>query len=104
MRKSFLAAAVLVGVLAMFQSPILGHSHSSDEKSAGKSAPNLETLLKAALEGVDGTEVIVSRVTIPPNTSLPKVTLCVDDIRPEDYSPRSCVNAPKLEYPSSIIR
>jgi quercetin dioxygenase-like cupin family protein len=72
MRKSILAAAVLVGVLAMFQSTTLGHSNSSVEKSAGRSAPNLETLLKDVLEGVDGTEVIVSRVTIPPHTSLPK--------------------------------
>ena len=32
----------------------------------------LETLLKTQLEGVDGTEVIVSRVQIPANTSLPK--------------------------------
>ncbi|UCH85754.1 MAG: cupin domain-containing protein [Candidatus Latescibacterota bacterium] len=56
----------------MFQSTILGHGNSSDEKSAGKSAPNMETLLKTVLEGVDGTEVIVSRVTIPPSTSLPK--------------------------------
>jgi quercetin dioxygenase-like cupin family protein len=32
----------------------------------------LENLLKAQLESVDGTEVIVSRVTMPPNTSLPK--------------------------------
>jgi quercetin dioxygenase-like cupin family protein len=29
-------------------------------------------MLKAVLEGVDGTEVIVSRVDIPPHTSLPK--------------------------------
>ena len=32
----------------------------------------LETLLKTQLEGVDGTEVIVSKVQIPANTSLPK--------------------------------
>lgn len=32
----------------------------------------LENLMKAKLEGVDSTEVIVSHVTIPPNTSLPK--------------------------------
>ncbi len=32
----------------------------------------LETLLTAQLEGAVGTEVIVSRVVIPPNTSLPK--------------------------------
>lgn len=32
----------------------------------------LETLLKTQLEGVEGTEVIVSKVYIPANTSLPK--------------------------------
>ena len=32
----------------------------------------LKNLLKAELEGVDDTEVIVSHVTIPPNTTLPK--------------------------------
>ena len=32
----------------------------------------LETLLKSQLAKVEGTEIIVSRVTIPPNTSLPK--------------------------------
>ncbi len=37
-----------------------------------KRGPNLETLLKTALEGVEGTEVIVSRVSLPPNMTLPK--------------------------------
>lgn len=32
---------------------------------------NLQTLMKTKLEGVDGTEVIVSHLTMPPNTSLP---------------------------------
>ena len=32
----------------------------------------LETLLKTELEGVTGTEVIVSKVNIPPNSTLPK--------------------------------
>ena len=72
MRKSILVAAALVGILVMSQSAILGHGDPSDEKSADKSGPKLETLLKTVLDGVDGTEVIVSRVTIPPNTSLPK--------------------------------
>jgi quercetin dioxygenase-like cupin family protein len=41
----------------------------------GESAPpglKLETLLSAPLEGASGVEVIVSRVILPPNTSLPK--------------------------------
>lgn len=32
----------------------------------------LETLLKTQLEGVTGTEIVVSRVVIPPHTSLPR--------------------------------
>jgi quercetin dioxygenase-like cupin family protein len=34
--------------------------------------PSLETLLKADLERVEGTEVVVSRVTLPPSTTLPR--------------------------------
>jgi quercetin dioxygenase-like cupin family protein len=43
----------------------------ADESSA---APELmlETLLSTQLEGVEGTEVIVSRVVMPPNTALPR--------------------------------
>lgn len=72
MRKSILAAAALMGVLALLHSAVRAQGDMSDDESAAKSEPKLETLLKAALEGVEGTEVIVSRVTIPPNTSLPK--------------------------------
>ncbi|MHC5066923.1 MAG: cupin domain-containing protein [Planctomycetota bacterium] len=72
MRKAILAATVLVGVLVLTPSLAPGHGASSDQSAATQSGPALETLLKAVLEGVDGTEVIVSRVTIPPNTSLPK--------------------------------
>ncbi len=43
-------------------------------QEAASPAPGLklETLMKQVLEGVVGTEVIVSRVTIPPHTTLPK--------------------------------
>ena len=43
----------------------------ADEVSA---APELvlETLLSTQLEGVEGTEVIVSRIVMPPNTILPR--------------------------------
>ena len=40
--------------------------------AVGAEEVKLETLLRTQLEGVDGTEVIVSRVQIPANTSLPK--------------------------------
>lgn len=42
------------------------------DESSTVPGPVVETLLSAQLEGVEGTDVIVSRVVIPPNTSLPK--------------------------------
>lgn len=72
MRKSATAVAALVGMLVMFQSAVPGHGHPEGEITGSKPPPKLETLLQAVLEGVDSTEVIVSRVTLPPNTSLPK--------------------------------
>ena len=42
------------------------------DESAAVPEVVLESLLSAQLEGVDGTEVIVSRVVLPPNTSLHK--------------------------------
>lgn len=49
-----------------------GCSTSGPKGAAGKQKLVLENLLKTELEGVDGTEVVVSHVTIPPNTTLPK--------------------------------
>lgn len=72
MRKSISSVVVLVVVLMSFQSAALGHDDPVGKGPANKSGVKLETLMKAVLEGVDGTEVIVSRVTLPPNTSLPK--------------------------------
>lgn len=72
MRKSILTVAVLVGFLVMLQSTVLGQGASSEKKPPGKSGLKLETLLKTTLKGINDTEVIVSRVMIPPNTALPK--------------------------------
>ena len=44
----------------------------ADESPKAPTGVNLETLMKAELEGFEGAEVIVSRVTIPPHTELPK--------------------------------
>jgi quercetin dioxygenase-like cupin family protein len=56
--------------------PAVAKEHGASERTETPlRKPNgvqLETLLKSQLEGVEGTEVIVSRVTIPANTSLPK--------------------------------
>jgi quercetin dioxygenase-like cupin family protein len=45
---------------------------SEPAKATGSQKLKLEDLLTSQLEGAEGTEVVVSRVTIPPNTSLPK--------------------------------
>lgn len=70
-----LALLVFLGVLGT-RTPVTpndGHPASSEE-AASREEPGLklENLLRAQLEGVEGTEVIVSRVTIPPHASLPK--------------------------------
>jgi len=47
---------------------------SSPSTEAADAMPGLmlENMLRAQLEGVEGIEVIISRVTIPPHSSLPK--------------------------------
>ena len=62
----FAIGAVAPGAVA--EEPV----SAGDAEVGGADAPKLETLLSAELEGVEGTEVIVSRVTIPPDTSLPE--------------------------------
>lgn len=53
---------------------ILTIAFSSTANAGAPKIPGLklDNLMKAKLEGVAGTEVIVSHVTIPPNTTLPK--------------------------------
>lgn len=67
-------AGLLLGTFTVF-TPVASASEPSTPPAAvkkGESGPVLENLLRTLLEGVEGTEVIVSRVSIPPNTSLPK--------------------------------
>lgn len=63
-------AGIVLGVIATYQPAASNHDNTSRDES--KPGLKLENLLKAQLEGVDGTEVIVSRVTMPPNATLPK--------------------------------
>lgn len=70
--------AAVIGVVCLIWSGCSTPSPDSGEpvvKVVATPAPQqvkLEDLLTAELEGVADTEVIVSRVSIPPNTSLPK--------------------------------
>ena len=71
MRSIIVATVVLAGTLIIGSSRGLGQNDVADADPAAQK-PKLETLLEAVLEGVEGTEVIVSKVTIPPNSTLPK--------------------------------
>ena len=51
---------------------ILSFAYSANAGAPKIPGLKLNNLMKAKLEGVDGTEVIVSHVTIPPNTTLPR--------------------------------
>ena len=78
MKKSFVPVLCIGAALIACAMTPLAHAHEEGThttQSAGvesKPGPKLETLMKHALERVKGTEVIVSRVTIPANTTLPK--------------------------------
>lgn len=65
MRK-LITTIVMFGMLTI---AVLGTAQAGASKIPGL---KLNNLMKATLEGVKGTEVIVSHVTIPPNTTLPK--------------------------------
>jgi quercetin dioxygenase-like cupin family protein len=65
--------AIGLAILGLTQSSLAKESGQSGAAAAGAAGElRLETLNSAELEVVEGIEVIVSRVTIPPNTALPK--------------------------------
>jgi quercetin dioxygenase-like cupin family protein len=61
---------LLFGTLLSLSS--VGISTPKADASKPQSALVLENLHKSALKGTTGTEVIVSRVTIPPNITMPR--------------------------------
>jgi len=77
MKRSFVVlvgvAAIALGIAGLGQSSLAHDQAGSEVSDAGAVAkPILETLLSAELEGHESTDVIVSRVTIPPNVALPR--------------------------------
>lgn len=60
--------------ILLLTSSLLSHAHDTSIQAQKQTMEKLklENLMKATLAGVTGTEVIVSRVTIPANTMLPK--------------------------------
>ena len=70
------AMSVCIGV-CLLGAAIAGHSETPKDHAHAAAAEKatglkLETLLTAELEGTKNTDVIVSRVTLPPHTTLPK--------------------------------
>lgn len=65
---------ILAGLLgfAACSSPSTKEQSPEPAKAPVSQELKLENLLTSKLEGVAGTEVVVSRVTMPPNKSLPK--------------------------------
>jgi quercetin dioxygenase-like cupin family protein len=75
MRKTFyftLMSALLVTLTPALAAAESEPSNAPAAAADAKPEVALENLLKADLEVTKGIEVIVSRVTVPPNTSLPK--------------------------------
>jgi len=66
-RFSWLVGGIVVLIALVASPPALAESDPAEVPK-----PKLENLLVAQLEGVHGTEVVVSRVTMPPHTTLPK--------------------------------
>ena len=66
--KVIQAAVVLLAVMGA----VLIFSHH--DVFADGEKPVLENLLRSQLEGAEGTEEIISRVTLPPHSTLPKHT------------------------------
>ncbi len=72
MRKVFPLVVVGFVLGALISRIAVSADGASTPPAADPTGPKLENLLRAELEHAEGIEVIVSRVWIPPHTSLPK--------------------------------
>jgi quercetin dioxygenase-like cupin family protein len=68
--KNLIAGCTVTGALIL-GGFLLTARTQADEPPASP-GPMLETLLSTELEGIEGTDIIVSRVVMPPQTELPK--------------------------------
>ena len=64
--KNFITTILMLCILT------IGFSSTASAGAPKIPGLKLDNLIKAKLEGVAGTEVNVSHVTVPPNTTLPK--------------------------------
>lgn len=72
MRKTIFPILVFMLFSVALITPVAASNHEHTNKEKAPSQLELETLLEAKLEGFEGGEIIVSRVSLPPHTSLPK--------------------------------
>jgi quercetin dioxygenase-like cupin family protein len=72
MRKTIYLTLGFMLLSVILIAPVTASNHEQAEKDEASSELKLETLLKSQLEGFDGGEIIISRVSLPPHTSLPK--------------------------------
>ena len=72
MRKTIYLGLGFMLLSVILIDPVVASNHEQVENGEASSKLKLETLLKSQLEGFDGGEIIVSRVSLPPHTSLPK--------------------------------
>lgn len=71
-RKTVIATLVCLVFGTYSTNLALASKHEDASSTESPYGPKLENLLKTELDLFEGGEVIVSRVTIPPHTSLPK--------------------------------
>jgi len=69
--KKFITTTIITSLWVFAAAQNVAFSHD-DMNSIQHSKLKLENLRTDKLEGVENTEVVVSRVAIPPNTTLPK--------------------------------
>lgn len=72
MRKTIFHTLVIMLISFVFITPVAASKHENTKEEEASSQIELETLMKAELEGFEGGEIIVSRVSLPPHSSLPK--------------------------------
>ena len=68
---STIFSGIFAGALLAVSFNANAHDSFAAHKADGVEKLQLANLMKAKLAGAEGTEVIVSRVAIPPNTTLP---------------------------------
>jgi quercetin dioxygenase-like cupin family protein len=71
MRKARFVGVALATSLFMTGLPCLAVAEHPDTANESPAPPGVESLLRSRLESVEGTEIIVDRIVLAPNATLP---------------------------------